>query len=100
MLAFYDGAVRTGGLVPSGPGRSAEGRAKALRNQLAALARGFDRRSPHGSCGQLASIRKHADGSPHPPDFVGGGAIAGLASAFERLDREIGCRAPKGRPSP
>jgi cysteine-rich repeat protein len=92
LLAFYDGAFRAGGLVPSGPGRSAEGRAKALRHQLAALARGFDRRSPRGSCGQLDAIRKHADGSSGPPDFVAGPALGELALEFARLARELGCR--------
>jgi cysteine-rich repeat protein len=93
LLAFYDGAFRTGGLVASGPGRSAAGRAKALRNQLAALARGFDRRSPRGSCGKLASIARHADGSDHPPDFVAGPALGGLAQELDRLAQELGCGA-------
>jgi cysteine-rich repeat protein len=93
LLAFYDDAFRAGDLVPSGPGRSAAGRAKALRNQLAALARSFDRRSPRGSCGQLESIAKRADGLPHPPDFVAGEALEGLAAEFERLLGDLECGA-------
>ncbi len=93
LLAFYDGAVRTDRLVASGPGRSAEGRAGALRPQLAALARNFDRRSPRGSCGQLDSIRKRADGSSRPSDFVAGPAIGELGVEFARLLGELGCGA-------
>jgi cysteine-rich repeat protein len=95
LLTFYDDAFRVGELLPAGPGRSAEGRAKALRQQLAALARNFDRRSPRGSCNQLDSIRQRADGSPRPPDFVEGTAIPGLGAEFDRLLRELGC---KGKP--
>jgi cysteine-rich repeat protein len=100
LLAFYDAAFRTGGLVPSGPGRSAQGRARALRSQLAALARGFDRRALRGTCGHLESIAKRADGAPHPPDFVTGEAIDELELELERLLEEIGCGGPERPKAP
>jgi len=100
LLAFYDRATRSRGLVPSGPGRSAAGRAKALRNQLAALAGSFDQRSPRGSCGQLESIAKRTDGAPRPPDFVAGGAIGDLAVEIERLLGELGCGGPERPTTP
>jgi cysteine-rich repeat protein len=84
---------RRGGerLTGSGPGRSAQGRLKALRQELAAAERGFAGRADPGTCGQLASILRRTDGSAKPPDFVMGGSAAELAARLRSVQSEIGC---------
>jgi cysteine-rich repeat protein len=91
LLAFFDASVRSGRLVGSGPGRSGAGRLEALRNQLEALGRNYDRRATQGTCGKLGSVLERADGSPRPLDFVAGDDRPELADRIGELQSALGC---------
>jgi hypothetical protein len=91
ILAFFDESVDDGTLYGDGPGRSAEGRKKALRNIIEAagdlIADGY----PETACRQLLDAYERCDGLFPPPDFVEGDAAETLAGMILDLIGKLGC---------
>lgn len=74
ILDFYDTAVEEGLLVGHGPGSSAGGRLKALRNMIESAGDLIDEGELEHACVQLMDAYDRCDGDPRPPDFVAGSA--------------------------
>jgi hypothetical protein len=91
ILYFFDASVADGSLVGNGPGKSADGRRKALRNMLVASGKLIEKGYIDEACNQLLDAYKRCDGVPRPPEFVGGPAALNLATMI--LDRmaSLGC---------
>jgi Abnormal spindle-like microcephaly-assoc'd, ASPM-SPD-2-Hydin len=91
ILAFFDSSVAAGTLQGSGPGNSAQGRLRALRNMIEAAGDLIRRGLIADACGQLADARNRTDGQPQPPDFVSGPAAVELRTRIETLRATLGC---------
>ena len=91
ILAFFDSSVAAGTLQGSGPGNSAQGRLRALRNMIEAAGDLISRGLVADACGQLADARNRTDGQPQPPDFVSGPAAVELRLRIETLRTTLGC---------
>lgn len=91
ILAFFDSSVVNGTLQGQGPGKSAAGRLKALRNMIVAtgdlLAKGYTAEA----CRQLWDLYEKMDGLPRPPDFVTGSAASTLAAKVQHLISYMAC---------
>lgn len=91
ILAFFDASVANGTLVGSGPGNSANGRVKALRNMLEASGDLIEGNYFAQACQQLQDAYGRTDGLPRPPDFVAGAATEQLAAMIAELMGQLGC---------
>jgi hypothetical protein len=89
ILDFFDQSVADGTLVGDGPGSSADGRLKALRNKIKAAGDTID--DGGDACEQLLDIYHHCDGFPRPPEFVDGSATAELIEKILLLMADLGC---------
>jgi len=89
ILDFFDQSDADGSLVGNGPGNSADGRKKALRNKIKAA--GDIIEDGGDACEQLWDSFQRCDGLPRPPDFVTGPATQTLAEMILALMGELGC---------
>jgi hypothetical protein len=71
-------AVESGDLYGDGPGNSARGRLKALRNMIESAGALIDEGELELACVQLMDAYDRCDGDPRPPDFVSGPAADDL----------------------
>jgi hypothetical protein len=90
LLDFFDQSVADGTLVGYGPGSSADGRRKALRNKIRAA--GDTIEDGGDACEQLLDAYHRCDGLPSPPDFVAGQAAGTLAGMVLNLMDDLGCQ--------
>jgi hypothetical protein len=91
ILAFFDASVADGILSGDGPGKSADGRRKALRNMIEAAGDLIDDGYIVEACQQLMDACNRCDDLPRPPDFVDGPARAELAEKIMELIASLGC---------
>jgi hypothetical protein len=91
ILAFFDESVANGTLYGYGPGKSADGRLNALRNQIEAAGDLIDDGALEDACQQLLNAYERCDGLLRPPEFVAGPAAATLAGMILDLMGELGC---------
>jgi hypothetical protein len=91
LLSFFDMAVTAGTLEGAGPGNSAAGRLKALRNMIQAAADFLNQSALDQACQQLQDVLNRIDGLPRPPDFAGGAAAGELFSRVTALRAALGC---------
>jgi probable HAF family extracellular repeat protein len=91
LLAFFDEGLSSGTLEGSGPARSGEGRAGALRNLLERAAAFIEEGHTAGACTQLNQALRRSDGLPRPPDFVEGPAAPELAERIRLMIDALGC---------
>jgi len=91
ILAFFDASVANGTLAGSGPGKSADGRRRALRNMIEAAGDLIDDGAYEDACRQLLDVYKGCDGLARPPDFVSGSAAPDLAVMILDLIASLGC---------
>jgi hypothetical protein len=89
ILAFFDASVADGTLCGYGPGKSADGRRKALRNKIEAAGDMID--DGADACQQLLNASERCDGLPRPPEFVAGDAAGELADMILVLMADLGC---------
>jgi hypothetical protein len=90
VMSFFDISVQTGTLVGNGPGNSANGRLKALRNMLAAAANLIASGDTGEAITQLRDAYLRTDGNLEPPDFVKGAAAAALATKIQEVIALLG----------
>ena len=90
ILAYFDASMTDGHLLGSGPGKSGDKRAKALRNMIEA-AGDLIILDPAGACVQLRDALERTDGEAKPPEFVEGGGAAELAGMIADLRSELIC---------
>lgn len=88
VISFFDASVANGTLIGAGPGESARGRLKALRNKLSAAELALRAGNVPGARNQLLGAYERTVGAP--PAFVAGPAAAELAS---RIMAAIQCLA-------
>jgi hypothetical protein len=88
---FFDDSVDSGDLWGIGPGNSANGKLKALRNMLDEAELLIDEGLISQACQQLHSIYIHVDGATPPKDFVAGPAAMELAVKIMMLQADLGC---------
>lgn len=79
ILAFFDSSFTNGTLTGSGPGSSAQGRLRALRNMLEAVSDLIQNGEMATACQQLWDAYRRTDGRTPPPDFVQDDATQDLA---------------------
>lgn len=91
LLSFFDFSVAAGTLQGTGPGNSANGRLKALRNMIQAAADFINQSNLGQACLQLQDIMDRLDGVPRPPDFATGPAIEEIRSRISDLRANLGC---------
>lgn len=91
ILDFYDASVGDGTLAGDGPGNSASGRLKALRNMIEAAGDFIEEGQIAEACQQLLDALRRTDGEPRPPDFVTGPAATELACQIQALRSSLGC---------
>lgn len=94
ILAFIDESVADGSLIGNGPGRSAERRLNALRNQIEAAGDLIENGLIEEACQQLMVAYTRADGLDppgSPPDFVAGPQAWELAVMIMNLRISLGC---------
>ncbi len=91
ILTFYDESVSDGKLSGTGPGNSAEGRLKALRNMIEAAGDLIDDGNLVEGCQQLMDAYNRCDGLPKPPEFVEGDAADDLAKMILELVESLAC---------
>jgi hypothetical protein len=91
ILQFFDQSVSDGTLVGDGPGNSADGRRKALRNKIRSAGDLIDDMNYGQACEQLADAYARCDGLPNPPEFVSGPAAAQLAGMILDLMNSLNC---------
>jgi hypothetical protein len=91
ILAFFDSSTQIGTLVGNGPGNSAAGRLKALRNMIEAAGDLVAAGNLAEACGQLKDVLDRIDGNPNPPDFAGGSALLELRTRVTALRETLGC---------
>jgi hypothetical protein len=91
ILAFFDEVVTNGTLFGDGPGKSADGRLNALRNQIEAAGDLIDAGNLVEGCQQLMDAYNRCDGLPKPPEFVAGESAATLAEMILQLMADLGC---------
>jgi hypothetical protein len=89
ILAFFDESVANGTLTGYGPGKSADGRKKALRNKIKAAGNIID--DGADACEQLSDAYKRCDGLPRPPEFVAGPNAPTLSQMILDLMGDLGC---------
>lgn len=89
ILDFFDQSVADGSLVGNGPGNSANGRKKALRNKIKAA--GDTLEDGGDACNELLGAYQRCDGLPRPPEFVAGPATQTLAGMILTLMGDLGC---------
>ncbi len=106
VIDLFDQAVEGGTLVGTGPGNSAAGRLKALRNMLLTAGDLIEQGDIGAACTQLQDVADRSDGNSPPPDFVQGvaapelfNAVTDLQHALDCFDNESGARAA-GRSRP
>lgn len=92
LLTFFDQAVAAGTLQGAGPGSSAAGRLRALRNMITAAGDMITGGNLGGACAQLTDVLSRMDGAPQPPDFVTGSAVGDLRSRVQQVKSNLGCR--------
>jgi hypothetical protein len=90
ILMFFDNSVANGTLVGSGPGNSAQGRLKALKNMIEAAGDLINQGRIAEARQQLQDAYLRVDGQPKPPDFASGPAAAQLASMIQQLINSLG----------
>jgi hypothetical protein len=90
-LAFFDASVADGTLVGSGPGNSADGRRRALRNMILLAGDLIEEGRYTEACQQLRDAYGKCDGDPKPPDFVTGEAADDLADMILMVMDALGC---------
>jgi hypothetical protein len=94
ILAFFDASVADGTLFGSGPGNSADGRRRALRNMIEAAGEMIDGGLIDDACQQLLDTYRRTDGLPRPPEFVAGPAAPTLAAMIlDLMSGGLGCDA-------
>jgi len=91
ILAFFDQSVADGTLFGNGPGKSARGRIKAMRNKLKATGDLIDGGYIEQACRQLLNAYQRCDGLRRPPEFVAGPAAPTLAHMILDLMVGLGC---------
>jgi hypothetical protein len=91
ILQFFDESVADGTLLGNGPGNSANGRRKALRNKIKASGDLIEAGLIVKACKQLQNAYERTDGLPRPPEFVTGPAAPVLAGMLLDLMAELGC---------
>jgi hypothetical protein len=94
ILAFFDTSVANGSLVGNGPGRSAERRLNALRNQIEAAGDLIEDGLIEEACQQLMVAYTRADGEVppgSPPDFIEGPHASELAVMIQNLRISLDC---------
>jgi len=91
VIELFDAAVADGTLRGAGPGNSAAGRLKALRNMLLAAGDLLEQGDVDAACSQLQDAADRTDGAFPPPDFVQGEAAPDLLDAITELQDELGC---------
>jgi hypothetical protein len=91
ILAFFDQSVADGTLYGNGPGKSDNGRKKAMRNKLKAAGDLIDGGYIDQACEQLLDAYQRCDGLPRPPEFVAGPARSTLAQMILNLMGDLGC---------
>jgi hypothetical protein len=89
ILEFFDASVADGTLCGHGPGKSANGRRNALRNQIEAAGDLID--DGADACQQLLNAYERCDGLSRPPEFVACPAAAALAQMILDLMADLGC---------
>jgi hypothetical protein len=89
ILDFFDQSVANGSLIGNGPGNSADGRRKALRNKIKAA--GDTIEDGGDACEQLLDVYHRCDGLPRPPEFVAGPSAPTLAGMILDLMADLGC---------
>lgn len=72
-------------MVGEGPGASANGRLKALRNMLERAEELIDQGLIGEAIQQLEDAYKKVDGNPKPPDFANGSEASALATMIQNL---------------
>ena len=92
ILYFYDTSVDDGSLVGNGPGNSASGRLKALRNMIEAAGDLIDGEFIEDACYQLQDAYDRCDFVFPPPDFVQGPATSTLEGMILDLMTELRCQ--------
>lgn len=85
ILQYFDDSVADGTLFGNGPGNSAAGRLKALRNMIEAAGDLIDKGEFEQACQQLWDACNRCDGQKPPPDFVCGPAAGGLEAMILEL---------------
>jgi hypothetical protein len=90
-LAFFDASVANGTLYGNGPGKSADGRRNALRNQIETAGDLIDDSAAQEACQQLLDAYQRCDGLPRPPEFVAGPAAPTLAQMILDLMGQLEC---------
>ena len=88
---FIDDSVVAETLTGDGPGKSADGRLKALMNMIDHAGDLIDAGDTSGACKQLLNAYERCDGDPKPPDFVSGTAATDLANLIQDLRASLGC---------
>jgi hypothetical protein len=91
LLSFFDLSVAAGNLEGAGPGNSAGGRLKALRNMIQAAADFINQAAFDQACQQLQDVLYRIDGLPRPPDFAAGAAVEELRSRIIDVRAALGC---------
>lgn len=91
ILAFFDASVADGTLIGNSPGKSADGRKKALRNMIKAADDLIEDGYVADACQQLLNAYQRCDGLPRPPEFVTGPAAPTLAGMILDLMASLGC---------
>jgi hypothetical protein len=90
ILTFFDQSVANGTLVGNGPGNSAQGRLKALKNMIEAAGDLISHGRVQEARQQLQDAYLRVDGQPKPPEFAAGPAAAQLASMIQQLINSLG----------
>jgi probable HAF family extracellular repeat protein len=90
-LSFIEESVSAGTLEGGGPGNSGQGRLNALTNMIEAAGQLISEGDIAGACEQLLAAYKKTDGSPKPPDVVGGEAASELAAMIQKIITTLGC---------
>ena len=91
ILDFFDASVADGKLFGCGPGKSADGRLKALRNMIEAAGDLIAAGDYEVACQQLQDAYDRCDGEFPPPDFVEGDAADDLATMILELMADLVC---------
>ena len=90
-IDLFETLVDDGRLTGSGPGRSAQGRLRALGNKLTAALELVQAGEEEPACEQLKDAFRRVDGDPKPPDFADGPARAEMADSIQEVIDAIQC---------
>ena len=91
VLDLFDQSVADGSLTGSGPGKSADGRLKALRTMIEAAGDLIAAGDDEAACEQLWDAYDRCDGEFPPPDFAEGDSPPVLNEMIWYLMEELGC---------